>query len=1309
VSILDEIGNVSTATSRRSENPIADLLGVSRPGEQSIVRSHALRPEPYGDFNVGGGELGRISMPKPEGFDDTEQPSPYNALSAAKVLGTAAMGLASMPVSGLTGLGVGTLAQIDRLRGKDVDPFIEANRAVEATSARGNLITTPTEQEALEQAMLVMKPFQMAGEGLQEIVRQTPLKGTIAEPIAGTIGEVSAVFGTGGVGRTAGRMVKSLKDSTWYREMTIPERGLVVKSLDDMTALGMSEGEILKRWNNPQWRQEALARRMQGEMPATREPSFTRTPDSGRALTTEGKFTAEGTGELRPRPGEVRDILAEIGQERPKRLTAGQGFELRPRPDEIRDILAEMGKLPPALPYPEGVGEDFTSKPGETEAPIVTKAGDPFKTKKTAIAAVEKQGLDWNLYEVTPQEGGGFAITRKMGRKIRPEDAPVTETPILPTEPAATVKAEPAPVIETAPEIDQPGATAGGSLSYTPQAKAKLDSQAKKYFIDTLDKQLEGTGVSSKVYHDATFSFGEAKTDSIKASISSPETVKVWEEKITNGERPTILTSNQGGNITVVDGAHKLQAYKNLGIEDVPTVHAELKPATSGKTGNLLSNERGSIPIKESEVLQAILKARGKIKEALPHLEALGRSVYEGGKQRFLDWQAHMKTKLGDLWESFKAHMKDLWERVSKPLRNEAGATTILSDATKEVKGVLSETRKTADEYLGAISTRLGNINPGIKNTLRAFEFRRGMKANAATRRVLPFIEKVDKMNKEDRAAFDLARKNGDPAALKAMVIKHSLGKEYHALRDVLADLHKEAKDVGYDVGYLPNYHPRVLKDSKGFLEYFYKQGDWPILEQAIRNKEAELQRYLNEDEKAKLINYMLRGYQSGNISLSKPGQLKSRAVDKITPEINEFYMDSDGALLRYINDVTDAVEARKLFGKGKTGKMGNLEDTIGGYVLRLLQEGKIKPEQEQVLKDILAARFNEVGTRGIFGLYKNLSYIDTMGSPISAITQIGDVAWALYKSGIRNTVVATARAVVGKSRFKKEDIGIERIASEFADTSKMARAVDKTFTMIGLTKIDNIFKESLINSAYQAAKQKAMTDKGAVKLREELEPIFEGETEQLIKDLRAGNDIENARLYLFNVLSDFQPISLSEMPQKYLTGGNGRIFYMLKTFTLKQFDAFRREAFQKIGTEGQRIQGLKNLVRLAACFAAANATSDVIKDLILGRPIDPGDKVVDNLLRLVGISKFVTWQARTQGVGKAVVMQVAPPFKGIDALVKDINSAGDDKGLEIVQSIPLVGKLYYWWFGKGADKAERNENKMGRLVEPKSTLKGLK
>jgi hypothetical protein len=332
------------------------------------------------------------------------------------------------------------------------------------------------------------------------------------------------------------------------------------------------------------------------------------------------------------------------------------------------------------------------------------------------------------------------------------------------------------------------------------------------------------------------------------------------------------------------------------------------------------------------------------------------------------------------------------------------------------------------------------------------------------------------------------------------------------------------------------------------------------------------------------------------------------------------------------------------------------------------------------------------------------------MGSPISAITQIGDLAWALYKNGFIKTAAAAGKSVVNKSTFKKEDLGVEWIASEFADVTKTSKAVEKVFKYIGLEKIDNIGKESLVNSTYQVARQKAKTPKGTEKLRKELQPIFENETNQLIHDLRDGKITDNVKLYLFNVLSDFQPITLSEMPQAYLKAGNGRIFYMLKTFTLKQFDVFRREAFQKIAAVGTRLEGIKNLIWLTTCFVMANATADEIKDFVLNRKTSFTDRTIDNMFRLLGVSKFVAWTARREGISTAIVKQIAPPAKLPDAALKDITQAGDGKGMEMTQSVPIFGKLYYWWFGKGADKTaekERKAQKIGKINKLK-TIKGL-
>lgn len=618
----------------------------------------------------------------------------------------------------------------------------------------------------------------------------------------------------------------------------------------------------------------------------------------------------------------------------------------------------------------------------------------------------------------------------------------------------------------------------------------------------------------------------------------------------------------------------------------------------------------------------------------------------------------------------------------------------------KDIGDAVSNIKLGTDKYLGSVSTRLKNINPELKRGLRTFEYTIRQKTLKDTLEVKSFLNSTKKMSKNDYLDFDLARKNGDKNKIESLIKKYNLEKEHNKLRKTLDDLYQRAEDVGYTVGYKESYHPRIIKDTKGFLNYFQRGDDWNIIGQSISAKENALGRYLNEEEKAQLINSMLRGYQQNNITLSEIGNMKARTINIVDAELNQFYMDSNSALLSYITKANEAIEARVFFGKGMKEGI-EIEDSIGGYILKLMSEGKIRPDQEVIVSDILKARFKNQGTRGIVSTYKNLSYVDTMGSPISAITQIGDLSWALYKAGFTRTAKGIIKSATGKVAIKKESIGIERIAEEFADTTKSAKAVSKVFKLVGLEKIDAIGKETLIDAVI--SKYQSWAKVGNKRLTEKLMPVF-GDNKKLLQevvnDLKAKNNTENVKLLAFNELADMQPILLSEMPQKYLTGGNGRLFYMLKTFTLKQFDIYRNEIFQKIAHKGTRLEGLKNLVSLTAFFVLMNATADELKDLILNRKTSLKDRTVDNMLRAVGFSKYLTWKVREEGLGSGVARQILPPFKFIDSVSKDILK-GIENGSEITQSIPLGGKLYYWWFGKGKYKTEKRKKKPEEIKSP--------
>ena len=660
-------------------------------------------------------------------------------------------------------------------------------------------------------------------------------------------------------------------------------------------------------------------------------------------------------------------------------------------------------------------------------------------------------------------------------------------------------------------------------------------------------------------------------------------------------------------------------------------------------------------------------------------------------------------------------------------------ALTTLTSMTR----VKKEIKQGIDKYLGAISTRLANINPKLKSKLRKLSYDTDTKSKTDVLKVEPLLRKAkSEMTTDDIKDWDYARKNSDVAKINELVSKYDMGKEYKAYRGALDSLRKEALDVGLDVGYIEEYAPRVLKDPKGFLEAIGKEGDWDNISRRLRERAEEMGMTvagMSPDQKADLITNMLLGGYAG---LGGVSATKHRKLKKIPAHLNKFYMDSDAALMAHIYSMRKAIEARKFFGKvpdiiaeakrrlnaankriielqkadepdfdkirmvqdnireygkriEKYKHQRDYTDNISTYIMELLAKGEVKESQEQELIDILTARFHERGTRGIIQAYKNLSYIDTMGSVTSALTQIGDLAWSAYDAGMIPTLRNASKALVGKSRITKEDVGIQRIAQEFQDSGTLGNAVSTVFKMVGLEKMDSIGKESLLNSAFEKYQKEAKNN--PVKLKKQIEDIFEGETDGVIQDLLNDDITENVKLLVYNRLLDFQPVALSEMPQKYLDAGNGRLFYMLKSFTLKQFDVYRNEVFQKIKSKDKatKLEGLKNLVRLSFFFVLANAGADELKDLVLGRKTDLEDRVTDNILRLFGVSKFVTWKARTEGIGSAAVKQILFPVKFIDAITRDVVTAGDEKGLQALASVPIVGKLAYWHIGRGTHKRD--------------------
>ncbi|MFA5706672.1 MAG: hypothetical protein WDA41_09995, partial [Candidatus Neomarinimicrobiota bacterium] len=89
--------------------------------------------------------------------------------------------------------------------------------------------------------------------------------------------------------------------------------------------------------------------------------------------------------------------------------------------------------------------------------------------------------------------------------------------------------------------------------------------------------------------------------------------------------------------------------------------------------GGVQLNDISSI-LNPEEIVNNLKGLTKNIKEAMPHLEALGRNIYESGKVKFNEWSAAMKETLGDLWESFKDVMNQVYEFTKRKLSEERGS-----------------------------------------------------------------------------------------------------------------------------------------------------------------------------------------------------------------------------------------------------------------------------------------------------------------------------------------------------------------------------------------------------------------------------------------------------------------------------------------------------------------------------------------------------------------------------------------------------------------------------------------------------------
>ena len=612
----------------------------------------------------------------------------------------------------------------------------------------------------------------------------------------------------------------------------------------------------------------------------------------------------------------------------------------------------------------------------------------------------------------------------------------------------------------------------------------------------------------------------------------------------------------------------------------------------------------------------------------------------------------------------------------------------------KGVSDTLTDVGRAFGTAVVPMATRVAKVDQQLARDLISFEAHVHKGQQSLHEKLLGFNKSLRKMGLETSEEVRFHAQNGRTGEARRIFIEGGGTKgDWDVMQGVIRKLYNEANEAGYKLPKVKGFFPRRVKDLEGLSAHQDLN-----MSEAIKAFKARMRREPSDKELNDMINNIENPFHSGRFGTG--GSLKRRTRETLEKEEQQFYHETEATMTSYVNDMVSDIERARFFKKigvkkDKFASDGSdVTDTLNDVIRQGRGQGKYGEGDVKELTDLLRSRFTsgELAPRDAVQAFKNVTYIATLGNFKSALTQLGDLAFAAHKNGIINVSlelmnrIPLMNKVIRNShqRVTKEQIGLEEAIQEFAGERNGKAALDWVLSKTGFKAMDRLGKETFINSHIRKTRNQLNGKQGAkerMRLRQKWQGVFEDETEQLIDDLAKGRFSDNVGVYLFNQLEEVQPIALSSMPKPYLDNPNGRILYMLKSFTIKQLDLMRRDILDNLA-KGDTPLAFKNLTSLGTLFVLGNGSADMLKDFMTGDEIEMEDTLVDNVWKLIGLNRYTGDRALEGGFGQAIVDTVAPPLTVYDRATRAMGDsqktweASPFNGLQIFDKMFNNGEL---------------------------------
>jgi len=645
----------------------------------------------------------------------------------------------------------------------------------------------------------------------------------------------------------------------------------------------------------------------------------------------------------------------------------------------------------------------------------------------------------------------------------------------------------------------------------------------------------------------------------------------------------------------------------------------------------------------------------------------------------------------------------------------------------------------------GTIHDNIHAANRRLAGVLNEYEHLKGelgVEMEAATMPLSKLARQV--FSKEGIQELGMMLMNGDVDGAKAFV--RELGPKGEELvkaidaamaaNDRAFALQQEARGAE-NVKYRKNYFAREISDYEGLMKHL--ENELPgVAEQAMRKAENEKGSDLTMEEKAKVINEMLA---DRSVRRAKPGFLKERSIEEITPDIAKFYEPFDVAMENNLRKVVGDYADRKYFGKSKD-VYARQEGIFGAEMANEIAKGRLPKEAQKIVQDNLRDRFALTkygdGVAASFANKVRLAQSAAYLGQISvAISQFGDIIRTAFetKSPLKTlksygkSAANVFGAKLGKKQFTLGDIGVHQGNIENAKYGNHKTMVDEAVRLIVKlgTGLSDTFNKTGMANAFanhysdiikdgKSREYLRLREKYAQKYPKQWKAMFEAiKNREFDKGAKMS---DHAKMFIYNELADVHPLNPSHQAQGYNAAPAWlKPVYGLKSFWLKQLGAMRTNGYElmkhPIEDPQQFAKGLSYLAAFTVLVSSGqNVMFQHFRDLLGGKKTDEQDAIMGGFLQTFGLSRYNIEQFTKGDIGNAL-LGFALPAGGLarEALhdagklrdmaqnrrdaegARTVNGAkGLLKQSQLIRHMPIVGSVYYDRGGLGRTMEEKRQ-----------------